>query len=66
MPVLADLCIIDIADEAGPLRRMAAWHADPQKRALTRELRARTRPNPTVRTPRSRSCAAVGRCGATT
>ncbi len=46
VPVLADLCIIDIADEAGPLRRMAAWHADPQKRALTKELRAQYPPEP--------------------
>jgi PAS domain S-box-containing protein len=46
VPVLADLCIIDIAEEAGPLRRMAAWHADPQKRALTKELRTQYPPDP--------------------
>ena len=39
VPVMADLCLIDIADEDGQMRRMAAWHADPDKRALTEELR---------------------------
>ena len=51
VPVLADLCIIDIADEAGPLRRMAAWHADPAEAGADRgAARACTRPNPTART----------------
>jgi PAS domain S-box-containing protein len=40
VPVMADLCLIDIVDEDGQIRRMAAWHADPDKRALTEELRA--------------------------
>ena len=40
VPVMADLCLIDIEDEDGQMRRMAAWHADPDKRALTEELRA--------------------------
>ncbi len=39
VPVMADLCLIDIMDEDGQMRRMAAWHADPDKRALTEELR---------------------------
>ncbi len=39
VPVMADLCLIDIEDEDGRMRRMAAWHADPEKRALTEELR---------------------------
>jgi PAS domain S-box-containing protein len=39
VPVMADLCLIDIEDEDGQMRRMAAWHADPDKRALTEELR---------------------------
>ena len=39
VPVMADLCLIDITDEDGQMRRMAAWHADPDKRALTEELR---------------------------
>jgi PAS domain S-box-containing protein len=39
VPVMADLCLIDIEDEDGQIRRMAAWHADPTKRELTEELR---------------------------
>jgi PAS domain S-box-containing protein len=46
VPVLADLCLIDIADEDGQLRRMAAWHADPSKRSMTEELRTRYPPSP--------------------
>ncbi len=39
VPVMADLCLIDILDEDGRISRMAAWHADPAKRSLTAELR---------------------------
>jgi PAS domain S-box-containing protein len=39
VPVMADLCLIDIEDEDAQIRRMSAWHADPAKRALTEELR---------------------------
>ena len=46
VPVMADLCLIDIEDEDGQMRRMAAWHADPEKRALTEELRASYPPDP--------------------
>ncbi len=46
VPVMADLCLIDITDEDGQMRRMAAWHADPAKRALTEELRASYPPDP--------------------
>ncbi len=46
VPVLADLCLIDIEDEDGQLRRMAAWHADPSKRELTEELRHSYPPDP--------------------
>ncbi len=46
VPVLADLCLIDIEDEDGLMRRMAAWHADPNKRALTAELRSLYPPDP--------------------
>ena len=46
VPVLADLCLIDIEDEDGQMRRMAAWHADPDKRALTEELRTSYPPDP--------------------
>src|SRR5581483_8214556 len=37
VPVLGDLCLIDIADGAA-IRRMAAVHADPTKQALVHEL----------------------------
>ena len=46
VPVMADLCLIDIVDEDGQMRRMAAWHADPDKRAVTEELRASYPPDP--------------------
>ncbi len=46
VPVLADLCLIDIEDEDGRMRRMAAWHADPAKRSLTAELRRSYPPDP--------------------
>ncbi len=46
VPVLADLCLIDIEDEDGQIRRMAAWHADPSKRTLTEELRNSYPPDP--------------------
>ena len=46
VPVMADICLIDIEDEDGQMRRMAAWHADPEKRALTEELRASYPPHP--------------------
>jgi PAS domain S-box-containing protein len=46
VPMMADLCLIDIVDEDGQMRRMAAWHADPDKRALTQELRTSYPPDP--------------------
>ena len=46
VPVMADVCIIDIVDEEGQMRRMAAWHADPEKRELTEELRRSYPPDP--------------------
>ncbi|HEX3334016.1 MAG TPA: SpoIIE family protein phosphatase [Acidimicrobiales bacterium] len=46
VPVLADLCLIDIAEEDGEIRRMAARHADPSKRPLTEELREGYPPDP--------------------
>ena len=46
VPVLADLCLIDIAEEDGQIRRMAARHADPTKRSLTEELRRAYPPDP--------------------
>jgi serine/threonine-protein kinase RsbW len=46
VPVLADLCLIDIAGENGQIGRMAAWHADPAKRALTEQLLTAYPPDP--------------------
>lgn len=46
VPVLADLCLIDIHNEHGDIERMAAWHADPAKRVLTEELRRAYPPQP--------------------
>jgi PAS domain S-box-containing protein len=46
VPVLADLCLIDIVEEDGQIRRMAARHADPTKRSLTEELRKVFPPDP--------------------
>jgi PAS domain S-box-containing protein len=46
VPVMADLCLIDIEDEDGQMQRMAAWHADPGKRALTEALRNEYPPDP--------------------
>ena len=46
VPVLADLCLIDIAGEDGQIGRMAAWHADPAKRALTELLLTAYPPDP--------------------
>jgi PAS domain S-box-containing protein len=51
VPVLADICLIDIADEDGQMRRMAAWHADPAKRSLAEELRTRFPPDPSGQHP---------------
>ncbi|MGD0747967.1 MAG: SpoIIE family protein phosphatase [Acidimicrobiales bacterium] len=46
VPVMADLCLIDIEDEEGKVQRMAAWHADPAKRPLTEALRNEYPPDP--------------------
>ena len=40
VPVLADLCLIDLEDDDKQMRRMAAWHADPAKRPLAEELKS--------------------------
>jgi serine/threonine-protein kinase RsbW len=47
VPVLADLCLIDVVEEDGQIRRMAARHADPTKRSLADELRRDYPPDPT-------------------
>ena len=46
VPVLADLCIVDILEEDGSIRRMAAAHVDPVKEELVREMRRRYPPDP--------------------
>jgi PAS domain S-box-containing protein len=46
VPVLADLCLIDLMDEEGRMCRMAAWHADPKQRDLTEELKSGYSPDP--------------------
>jgi len=41
---LADLCLIDIVDETGQIRRVAACHADPDKQRMTDILEERYAP----------------------
>ncbi|HEX2079896.1 MAG TPA: ATP-binding protein [Longimicrobium sp.] len=38
-PFLADYCVVDVADEGGALRRVAAAHADPRRQPLADALR---------------------------
>jgi PAS domain S-box-containing protein len=38
VPALADWCYVDILEDDGTIRRLAAAHADPAKEALTAEL----------------------------
>jgi signal transduction histidine kinase len=58
-PVLADWCVLDVAEPDGALRRVAAAHADPAKRALVEQLipysPGRNEHNPVVRALRSRT-----------
>jgi GAF domain-containing protein len=44
VPTLGDLCLIDIIDDEGDLRRMVAHHADKSSRAATIELRTSYQP----------------------
>jgi PAS domain S-box-containing protein len=44
VPFLADLCMIDVAEERG-LRRLAVMHADPSKAQLVAELQAHYAPD---------------------
>jgi len=41
VPVLADVCLIDSLEENGEIRRMAAVHADPDRRVSMHELAVR-------------------------
>src|SRR4051794_1733105 len=45
VPFLADLCLIDVAEEQN-VRRLAAIHADPEKAALVAELEQNYPPDP--------------------
>jgi signal transduction histidine kinase/ActR/RegA family two-component response regulator len=38
VPLLADLCLVDMLDEGGTIRRLAVVHADPAKQPLADEL----------------------------
>lgn len=40
VPTLGDLCLIDVVEQSGDLRRMAACHADPGKREEVARLQA--------------------------
>lgn len=51
VPGLADLCMIDLLEPDGSLRRVAAVHADPQKAELVAELRRRYPPDPSSEHP---------------
>ncbi|MHB1583320.1 MAG: SpoIIE family protein phosphatase [Acidimicrobiales bacterium] len=46
VPVLADVCLIDIRNEHGAMERMAARHADPARQALVDRLRHYYAPDP--------------------
>ena len=46
VPILADLCVVDIAGEDGRLERLAVAHADPSKEESAREVLLRYPPDP--------------------
>lgn len=46
VPALGDLCLIDVVDEEGVIRRLAARHADPSKQRLAEALKKRYPPDP--------------------
>jgi len=52
VPALADICVIDVLDDDGSIRRIAVAHADPGQRELVQGLRSlppdSTRPNPVL------------------
>lgn len=43
---LSDICLIDLLEDDGSIRRVAAVHADPDKQELTRALQMRYGPDP--------------------
>ena len=46
VPALADLCLIDVVQDDGSIRRMAARHSDPTKADLVSELLVHYAPDP--------------------
>ena len=46
VPTLGDICLIDVVEEDGSLRRSTARHADPARQHLVDELRRRFAPDP--------------------
>jgi serine/threonine-protein kinase RsbW len=46
VPTLGDLCLIDVLDDSGQIRRLASRHADPTKKHLADELKGRYAPDP--------------------
>src|SRR6185503_17703728 len=46
VPRLGDWCVIDVLEQDGSIARLAAAHADPDRRALMQELRDRYVTNP--------------------
>lgn len=46
VPILGDLCLIDVVDENGGLRRMAARHADPSRQTIVDLLEREYPPGP--------------------
>jgi signal transduction histidine kinase/CheY-like chemotaxis protein len=46
VPRLADLCVVDIVDETGEIRRVAAMHSDPARAQLVRDLQEHFPPDP--------------------
>ncbi len=45
VPVLGDLCLVDVVDDEGRIRRLAARHADPRQQHLADELKRRYPPD---------------------
>lgn len=46
VPTLADLCIVDVVDEAGSIRRVGIAYADPAREAVVRDHLRRDPPDP--------------------
>jgi PAS domain S-box-containing protein len=46
VPTLGDLCLVDVADDGGAIRRLASRHANPSMQHLADELKSRYAPDP--------------------